>query len=68
MAACCKQELVQQEEIEISVELEKDGPPTSVFHAIVELVDGGELESHRAVLKQPSNLPMVHMTSVGMSL
>ena len=42
-------------------------PPSAVFHALVELVDRGELESHRAVLKRPS-LPMVHMTSVGMSL
>ena len=67
MAACCKQELAQQEEIEISVELERDGPPSAVLHALVELVDRGELESYRAVLKLPS-LPMVHMTSVGMSL
>ena len=65
VAACCKQELAQQE-IEISVELDR-GAPSAVFNALVELVDRGELESRRAVLKRPS-LPMVHMTSFGMSL
>ena len=54
-------------EIEISVELERGDPPSAVFNALVELVDRGELESRRAVLNRPS-LPMVHMTSFGMSL
>ena len=67
VAECCKQELVQQQEMEIAVELERGDPPSVMFDALVELVDRGELETGRAVLKRPS-LPMAHMASFGMSL
>lgn len=67
VAECCKQELAQQEEMKITVELERGDPPSVMFDALVELVDRGELETGRAVLKRPS-LPMAHMASFGMSL
>ena len=33
VVACCNQELAQQKEVEISVELERGGPPSAVFNA-----------------------------------
>lgn len=53
--------------IDDAVKLEMGNPPSVMFNVLVELLEKGEREKRRAVLKRPS-LPMVHMASFGMSL